>query len=683
MSTTDLRVKRKAQDDHYDISLFNSLAKKKTNTKWISGTSVANYLNSEPLLDWLNLYYKDHKFNVKQEEDDSDDELIIEDDENDQDNQDNQDNQEIVVIDEDEVIIISDNKVCIRKLVDSDQVNLANNPVNLINNQVNNPLLYNGLLFEDTIYNKLKDTYKNKFVKIANDANNLEQDYIKTLDAINKQIPIIAQAVILDKSTQLRGIIDLLVRSDYINKIFTRPVLDNKDIKHDNKLFYVVIDIKWTSMTLCADGKTIRNDGRFKSYKGQLLIYNYILSKVQNYFHNCAYIMSKNWKIDKKNDPKQGYSCFDLAGVINYSDKDNHFIKLTYDAINWVNHVRERGLDYSPLNPTITEMCVNASNHNDQPWHSVKSTILKHTKDITAVWRLTPTQRNRVFNKGIRSWDHKDCNTKNLGMTDNKISRTIDEILAINRENNKNNNSKLINKSINITSLKDIKDNRFDWKHKYPTDFYIDFETISEQLGKQDSMNITNSQAIHQLIFMIGVGYELNNKFHYKVFKLNSLSLKEEKRILKEFRKFISALKKDLDPTNKYISRLFHWSNAEKSMLENAFNRHKSLEKSWNKRHTEWIDLCDIFINEPIVVKGSLTFKLKDIANAMYSNELISTCWDTCEMTDGLSAMISGIEYYKKDNRTEEDEKKMNEIINYNKIDCKVLWDILKYIRSL
>ncbi len=667
MSTTDLRVKRKAQEDHYDISMFNSLAKKKTNnTKWISGTSVANYLNSEPLLDWLNLYYRDHEFNVKEENDSSDSDSsddsisICDDDE--------------VLIDDDEVIIVNKNQVIIRKIDDNDnrvQVNLVKSQVN---NQVNNPLLYNGLLFEDTVYDKLKETYKNKFQKVAKDANNLEQDYIKTLEYIDKQVPIIAQAVILDKSTQLRGIIDLLVRSDYINKIFTRPVIEEKDIKHNNKLFYVVVDIKWTSMTLCADGKTIRNDGRFKSYKGQLLIYNYILSKVQNYFHNCAYIMSKNWKIDKKNDPQEGYSCFDLAGVINYSDKDNNFIKLTYDAINWVNHVREKGLDYSPLTPTIPEMCVNASNQNDQPWHKVKSDILKHTKDITAVWRLTPTQRNKVFDKGIKSWDHKDCNTKNLGMTDSKTSHIIDEILTINKQNNK---------VINISSLHDIKDNKFNWKHKYPTDFYIDFETISEQLGKQDSIDIDNSQAMHQIIFMIGVGYELNDKFHYKVFKLNELTLKEEKRILKEFRKFLSNLKKDIDPTNKYLTRLFHWSNAEKTMLENAFTRHKSLAKSWNKKHNEWIDLCEIFTNEPIVVKGSLTFKLKDIANSMYSSGLITTCWDNCEMTDGLSAMISGIEYYKKNNKTEEDHKIMQEIVDYNKIDCKVLWDILKYIRNL
>ena len=47
-----------------DFSLFDKLSNKKykLDDKWVSGTSVANYLNGEPLLDWLKLYYNQYNF---------------------------------------------------------------------------------------------------------------------------------------------------------------------------------------------------------------------------------------------------------------------------------------------------------------------------------------------------------------------------------------------------------------------------------------------------------------------------------------------------------------------------------------------------------------------------------------------------------------------------------------------
>ena len=425
-------------------------------------------------------------------------------------------------------------------------------------------------------------------------------------------------------------------------------------------------------MTLCADGKTIRNEGRFKSYKGQLYIYNYILGKMQNYTPNQTFIMAKNWKIDKTNNPESGYSCYDIAGVIDYAERDNIYIKKTRDAINWINTVRKSGLCYSPLNPTIKEMCVNASNQNDQQWTNIKKEIIKQTKDITAVWQLTQTHRDKIFDEGIRSWNDPRCNSKNLGLTDGKKANTIDKILEINRQND-----------IKIMPRKkdDIKDNRFNWKKKYPTDFYIDFETISEQLGLLENINIYDSRMNTQIIFMIGIGYEFEDRFHYKVFKMNEFNLEEEKRIVKEFKEFIDNLCKDLDEDDEYYPRFFHWSHAEKTMLDGALERHPSLNNMWLDR-IGWIDLCDIFTNEPIVVKGALSFKLKEIGNAMFSNGLISTYWDTSDMSDGLTAMTKGIEYYNKENKTDDDEKTMESIVKYNKIDCKVLWDMVKYFRN-
>lgn len=626
-------TKRK-QDDFDSFDSFNTFetnliklrkkAKFNSKNEWISGTTIANYLNGEPLLDWLKLYYNKYRFNEGR---------------------------------------------ITRSMVKNNSVNLDSNIVNL---EIN-PLLSNGLLFESKVYEDLQKKFNNAFTKIHINQNNdidFESKYKETIDLIGKRTPIIAQAVLVDNETKLRGIADLLVRSDYVNRIFKRKVLNNDEIRIDGKLYYIVIDIKWTTMTLCVDGKTIRNEGRFKSYKSQLFIYNYILSKIQNYFCPITLILAKSWKIDSTYNPTEGYNCYDLAGIINYDSRDNVFIKRTFDAINWIYKVRNEGLEYSPLNPTIKEMCVNASNQNDNGWGSVKKEILKKTRDITQVWNLTQKHRDFAFDNNIKRWDDENCTTENLDMNETKTSNTIDKILSINRQNTF---------KILPNKKKDIKDNRFNWKRKFRTDFFIDFETTSEHFLNLNEINLNDSRLNSQIVFMIGVGYEFKENFHYKCFKMNEFNLDEEKRILTEFKKFINQLKIELDPKRKYNTRLFHWSHAEPSILQNSFNRHPSLEKMWEE-HVEWVDLCSIFISEPIVVKGALSFKLKEIANALYSNGLINTNWSDSNITDGLNAMISAMRYY---NTNEKDENIMENIIKYNKVDCKVLWEILNLLRSL
>ena len=65
-----------------------------------------------------------------------------------------------------------------------------------------------------------------------------------------------------------------------------------------------------------------------------------------------------------------------MAGRIHFWKGQSYFIdiaKAFYD---------------SRLNPTIKEMCVNASNQNDNTWGKVKKEILLETRDITQVWNL-------------------------------------------------------------------------------------------------------------------------------------------------------------------------------------------------------------------------------------------------------------------------------------------------------
>jgi len=89
-----------------------------------------------------------------------------------------------------------------------------------------------------------------------------------------------------------------------------------------------------------------------------------------------------------------------------------------------------------------------------------------------------------------------------------------------------------------------------------------------------------------------------------------------------------------------------------------------------------WTDICKIFMEEPITIKNAYTFKLKDIAKSFYEHKLIKTIWPKNGISSGLGAMMASIDYYNNKNK-----KIINNIIKYNEIDCKVMAEIIEYLR--
>ena len=61
-----------------------------------------------------------------------------------------------------------------------------------------------------------------------------------------------------------------------------------------------------------------------------------------------------------------------------------------------------------------------------------------------------------------------------------------------------------------------------------------------------------------------------------------------------------------------------------------------------------------------------------------YSHKLINTTWSD-KITDGLSVMVDAEKYY---NNNMNKQIFFRDIIKYNEIDCKVLWEMHNYIRN-
>jgi hypothetical protein len=611
-----------------DINIWTPLNKpvKKETDIWISGTSVKNYLLNDPILDWLELFYINRQ--TKQ------------------------------------------NKNKIIKQIKQEKANL-------------DILFKSGIEFENEVFKELLFKYPTKAVQVGytrEDVN--EANMIKTINYMKKGKEIIIQAVLINKETKMRGLADLMVRSDFINKLFGEIQLSSNESNIPSPLLnknyhYRIIDIKWMKLNLCSDGKLMRNNNRIPSYKGQLAIYNTLLGNIQGYYPNKAYILGSSWKYEMCKEKYSGFSCFDLLGHIDYEFFDKSFINKTAQAIQWMRNLNTNGKLWTLNPPSVPELYPNMSNTNDSPWHEIKSDIANNIEELTRLWQVGYKNRKIGHTNKIYKISDLNCSADKLGISGSKQKKIINDIIHINTSQTSQ-ISQIITPNI-------IKNNICNWKNKTKLDFYIDFETISgcfieNEETKSNTLydNMANS-TLSNYIFLIGLGYYKNNKWMFETFHVANLSLKEETRIINLLIDFINkqiAEYKTISKRNtKIIPRLFHWSNAEVSSFNLANKRNDYMWTNWLE-NIMWTDICKIFMEEPITIKNAYTFKLKDIAKSFYEHKLIKTIWPKNGISSGLGAMMASIDYYNNKNK-----KIINNIIKYNEIDCKVMAEIIEYLR--
>lgn len=592
------------------IQVVQKMCKVIKNKDWVSGTSVKNYLLKDPLLDWFCLHHnKSSNVNTKKVNDDSHLSFLFE----------------------------------------------------------------MGNKFENEVTGHLRKIYPSHTRCVVE---NKSPPQSKMMD-ITKQyivegVPIIEQAALYNYKNKTFGVADLLVRSDWINKIFSNKIISSeretlKAPQLNGDYHYIVIDIKWTTMQLCVDGRHIRNSGMFPAYKGQLAIYNAALGNIQGMTSPEAFILAKAWTIDGKTN---SYNCFDTLGCVNYEGFDIEYLDKTTQAIDWVRNVRANGHNWSCYEPHIPEMYPNMCNRYDTPYHGLKKEVAEEINELTQIWMVGIKNRNIAHTKGIYKWSDKRCNSKMLGINGKKIGPIVDKIIKINREGKQ------------LMTPKKIKNNLYNWKHE-TLEFFVDFEAANGCFYDTD-IDLEDSKKDSNLIFMIGVGFVENGKWTYKAFVSECLNLEEEFRIVDNFTNFITSKIDD----KRIKPNLYHWGHAEKTIFNAVNRRHNDHWKRWLNK-IEWADFYQVFVSEPIAIKGAKKYNLKEVASAMHANGMIESCWNTDGPTDGLAAMMCAIDYYKFmqhgniSNKTEYElhNRNLNIVIDYNEIDCKVIYEIIKYFR--
>lgn len=536
-------------------------------------------------------------------------------------------------------------------------------------------LLTYGNLFESKIVELLKrEAGSENCIYIGGNPRS-DVSYEKTVAAIKKGYPLIFQANLRNFDNFTYGVSDLLIRSDWINRFFDVNALSEKEetiscnlidfsTKKKAKYHYIVIDIKYKCLPLKSDGIHLRNDAAMKAYKGQLLIYRDALTKIQGYAPPYAFILGSKWKYTKNGQNFEGKTCMERLGKIDYQGPDFEYIEKVGKALSWLKDVRENEYDLSKYPLARDELYPNMCNKHDYPFHGIKKRFAENNNDITLLWNVGPKQRRIANQQEIYTWTDERCTPSALGMK-GKRSKVLENILEANRSDVRNIYPKYID------------ENTFDWKNceNRKVELWVDFETTCSVFNEMEELPLNSGM---NLIFMIGAGYvdPKSKKWIYTSFIVDSICEKEEEKICLNFLKFIDILKKKFSMKSL---NCWHYSPAECVSWKRVQTRSKRI------RDVKWTDLLKVFIDGKIGVKGALNFSLKTLVKTFHTHGYIETSYDESSIGDGADAAIGAFRAdleCKKNGTSFQSHELTKEILKYNEIDCRVMMEILYYLRK-
>jgi hypothetical protein len=481
----------------------------------------------------------------------------------------------------------------------------------------------------DFIIEKSKDFKNNKINNILNKLNNLTpypnltSFYYKK----NLQKNIYKNSNFINKH-RFSCKVHLLIKGFLVNKIF--------NVKVNNTKFYQ-IHIAYITGKL-KKNNLLSNDQKHLLLKSKLY-YNYrVLKSLKINISSKTIIIFRNIKNCNNN-----WVLYDLK-------KESDMKNLLKKSIIW-NIRLQKAIEYDEINSYIRKKLLpNMKNKNDYPWSSAKKGIAEKNKEITQIWNLNLSDKKFLSKKyGINDWTNIQKNM--LKFKKNKKEQ-IYNIIDINRSKK---NKFVINNIPNISSL---------IIHKNFFEIYLDLETLS---------NIFFKENLDQFTFLIGAIF-INNyskSIKYKYYIVNKICLEEERRIFQEFVTDVNTYSK----LSHSKIPIFHWGHIENS----TFNKIKT---KYNINHSlHFVDLNVQFKISNIFIKGAFNYSLKSIGKALFNLQLINTKWEE-EIGNGLDAMV---EYYMLTNLKDAKIKneKLQQIIEYNYIDVKVLKDIIDWLRRI
>ncbi|GAB4325308.1 MAG: hypothetical protein Kow0010_07680 [Dehalococcoidia bacterium] len=499
----------------------------------------------------------------------------------------------------------------------------------------------------------------------------------ETFAAMQRGVPAIHQGVLWDAEHRTYGAPDLLVRSDVLHDLFP-GTLTGEEARFaapalGGPWHYRVVDIKFTTLDFDRHWQ-LANGGSSPAYKAQLYVYNRALGRLQGWTPPFAYLLGRGWKKGTGETAERGQECMDRlapvpqAGTVARGVSTRHVVDL---ATRWVRRVRQEGGAWTvdPA-PSVPELYPDMKNTADGPWHFAKKEIADRIGELTLLWQVGAGKRRAAHAQGIFDWRDRRVTPAVVGVSGEKLAPRLAAILDVNR-------------SADGPPVRPrrVRAGEERWRQQPRLEFYVDYETVSDLA---DDFSQLPKRGGQPLIFMIGCGHVEGGAWRFASFVADGITEESEAAIIDAWFAHMREVKDRVDPDGPQ-PLVIHWSRAERSSLSEAYDSARNRQPNRGWQDPNWFDfLNEVVRKEPVVIRGALGFGLKYVARALHEHGLIETCWEDGP-SDGLGAMVGAwwcAEEARRLGCGMGQLELMQEIARYNEVDCRVMMECVRYLRT-
>ncbi len=463
----------------------------------------------------------------------------------------------------------------------------------------------------------------------------------ETTELMRHGMPVIAQPALWWAPERIYGVPDLLVHSSWVAECL--PEMRTVALENDH---YLVLDIKFTTKL---DTSSKARD--FENYAAQVRLYSYILGQLQGQVPAAALLITR----DRVDEPLVVRVKSDLDSPL---DPDLAALRDRY--LN----IKLNGAAYTPW--THHEVVYNLAN-DDERWNKAKSQIAREhvaggdpalVFQIGADAKATLTRRGYPDLEVLLAAEPDEVPLESCKGIGDKRAKQIRAILDANRSG--------APRRPPLAAVPDRRAHEFFIDFEYLNNLNVDFDTQWPGLEGRE------------MIFMVGVGRELEGEWLFRAFTAGAETRKAEWEMITEFLAFLDSASggrlTDCDAT-----ALYHWTSPEVWQCKRTADRHE-LQDDHPLRRLPWRDLQKVFHDGPAALPGALKFGLKTISKALGEHDpSYATVWPGV-LDEGLKAAVMGWRAYEHPQPL--DTSEMATLKEYLEADCQALWNILRWLRS-